>query len=374
MNRRLLAVSMAVTFFALAGCVSARARLQERYSQGLRPLTPVGLEQAGLTRLWEKDISEVTEGKKVKIQIKDAYLYDTALLVITADNFVYSFDRQTGEPLWLAQLPQALKAEPAYFNTKFYCVCGTGLFIIDSHGAVAAGGTWHFSVSKPLLVTDDYIYAVGSDGRLHKVDKLRLNDIWKSPANTESVIADTPILLEGMFFFGTEQGEVFALDRVTGGRRVELRGLGPIAGRIVTDGQYLYFGSADYHLHCCTTVGGPVWKKPTEGVMILPPVLAGDTLYAEFLRDGLLAVAKKDGGFLWRNADAKAFVASDAARVFAIAGTDEARELWILDAATGQATAQVDVKEFALAPRNLTGDGLVFLVGKSGRIVCLRAK
>lgn len=395
MNKRLLAVFLVVALALSFGCASARKKLEKRYAEGLKAFNRGDIESAGLSILWEQDLSgsttsEESKGKtgwslrralpwaakedKVQIEIVAAYLYEKTLLMITADNVVWAFDRQSGAPQWVTQIPQLVIFAPAYFDTKFYCVSRTQLFVIDNHGAVTVGANFPFSVSKPLYVMDDYIYAVGSDGMLHKVDKVKLDEIWTAAVRTESVITDTPILLEGMLIFGTMGGQVLAVDRVSGGRRLDMKGFGPIAGSIVTDGQAFYFGSADYHLYCYSTLGTPVWRIVTEGVMALPPVLAGDTIYAELVQDGLIAVSRKTGDIMWRNGGAKEFVSFDAAKVLSISVIDRISELWVLEAATGKRLSRIDVTEFPYSPRNTAGDGLVYLVSRKGRIVCLALK
>lgn len=375
MSKRHLALLIVLLFMAASGCASGRVTLEQRYEQGLKPFTPQGIGEAGLAVAWQQDLlsDPLKKGRKdTKAVITDIYLYEKSLLAVASDNLVWSFERQTGSLEWIAKLPQPLKFAPSYSDGRYYCVSGAQLYIIDSRGVVSLGSEFAFSVSKPPLVLDDYLYAPASDGNLHKVDRNRLAEIWAAPARTGSVISGTPIMLESMLVFGTADGQVLAIDRVIGGRRVDLKGLGMIAGEIVTDGQSLYFGSSDFHVCAYSSVGAFIWKAVVPGMMGKPPVLAGDVLYAELVGGGVLSLNKKDGAKLWINQDVASFASWDPSRVFVTAGTKNVRELWVLDAATGKPVSQVATGGLNLMVRNMAGDGLIFLAGADGRVVCLR--
>jgi|GEM_PF-2996621 len=383
MSKRVLGLA-AVMFLALPlGCATEKSALKKLYDGGLAPLTPMGLEQAGLVQVWEKNLREGLKNWEHKPEITAVWPYDETVLVATKDNMIYCFDRKSGAFKWLTVLGSQILQRPTFFDGSYYAASTTRLVTIDDRGYETVGKQFRFGVSKPLYVTDDYLFAVGSDGALHKIDRTELTEVWPAPARTSSVILGTPVLLEGMLIFGTSGGELIGVDRVVGGRRLEVSGLGAVPG-VITDGESLYFGTSNYYVYCYTTLGSRMWGTIVEGQVSKPLVLAGDRLYADVMGIGVTALAKKDGALIWRKVGAEKFLTTDGARVFAVASSpqtstgdprgESVRELWVLDAADGALLSRLDIHEFDFSPPSTSNDGFVVVATKEGRVVCLKAK
>jgi outer membrane protein assembly factor BamB len=281
---------------------------------------------------------------------------------------VTAFDRESGAILWLTQLAEPLKFAPTLFDGIYYAVCGQQLVTIDAKGQVTSRRRFTCSVLRPLVVIENYIYAAGSDGALHKVDRDTLTDVWTSAAQTYSVITDTPILVETMLVFGTEDGHVLGIDRVVGGRRLDVSGVGPVAGSIVSDGQMLYFGTANYYLYCYSRLGDLVWRAAAEGIMQEPPVMAGERLYAAVVSGGLIALERKDGSITWRNNGVQEYVSTNGSQVFA---TSSPRDMLAVDTGAGEIQTIIDTQSLVRAMKEMKRMGrqrLVFFVGKDGLI------
>ena len=76
--------------------------------------------------------------------------------------------------------------------------------------------------------------------------------------------------------------------------------VGPIIGSAVTDGNVVYFGSADHHLYAVQiTNGNQLWKYPTGGTIRSTPLLVGENIIV-YSGDGILYCLDKKGTLVWK--------------------------------------------------------------------------
>jgi outer membrane protein assembly factor BamB len=365
MKSKLLLVALLAAVMLPAGCASAKAKLELRYEEGLRPFTLLGIERAGMTTVWEQHLSSEMQVAKVR----KAYLFENQILVSTEDDFLYAFDRKTGELAWIAALPLQLKFRPTFHNGLYYGVCGNRLVDINERGEVNIGPVMKMSPSAPLIIVGDYMYAAGSDGAIHKLDMARLSEVWPSVTESGGPIVAAPILLGPYVVYGNTVGEVAAVDIVTSGRQMNYRARYSIAG-LATDEDYIYFGSTDFYAYCVSVNGTLRWKTIVQGPVAQAPVLSGDVVYVLPMGSGLHSLDKATGDILWKCKDAEMFLADGGGHVFVL-GPD--KELWLLDSEDGKTVERLEVSEFTVRPTSPYNDGLVYLISATGRIVCLRA-
>lgn len=367
MKARLLLVTLLAALITPVGCVSAREKLEARYAEGLRPFSVSGLEMANLEIVWEQDLTD----EKGKTKLKETYLLNDLLLVESDDEILYAYNRHTGDLAWLARLPVGLKFEPTAFDGKLYCTCGSRLIIINEKGIVTIGPKFPVSVSAPFAMTGEYIYAAASGGVIHKLAIDDLTDAWTSPAKTAGPVLNRIELMGPYIVFGSTAGEIVAIDIVTSGRQANFRARDSVTGGVAIDDAYIYAGSADFYVYSITVNGTLRWKQVVGGPVFQAPVLSGDYLYATVMGGGIQALTKQEGKILWKNYGAIRFLSDGGGDVFAMANQ---KELWVLDAGTGEVEARLDVAEFNIIPTNKSNDGLVYLVSKDGRIVVLRSQ
>ncbi|HEY0732784.1 MAG TPA: PQQ-binding-like beta-propeller repeat protein [Chitinophagaceae bacterium] len=75
---------------------------------------------------------------------------------------------------------------------------------------------------------------------------------------------------------------------------------GPLIGSAVTDGNVVYFGSADHHLYAVQiTNGNLLWKYPTGGTIRSTPLMVGENIIVNS-GDGILYCLDKKGKPVWK--------------------------------------------------------------------------
>lgn len=369
MVKHLLLLVLVVSVATSAGCVTAQERLAARYEEGLKPFTPLGIEQSALESVWENNLSGDT--KESRVEVRAVYLYDDTILVESVDLALFALDRRTGAGLWIAPLTHPLRVKPTLHDRRYYSVMGGHLATIDSKGMMTKGLRFPVSLSAPLMVTDQYFYAAGARGGVRKLDKNQIRDVWPTSVKTGGVILEQPTMMEDVVLFATTSGEVIGVDYITGGRRIDIRDRGSVFGGVVTDGTNFYFAASDYYAYGYTLLGSLKWHTIVGGRAEGTPLLNGNFLYVDTLTAGTAALATIDGTLLWQNASTKKVLATNGTEVLAVAGN---KELWVLDAMTGEMKDRLDIHEFKFMPVNTSGDGLVYMVSVDGKVNCLKVK
>ena len=177
-------------------------------------------------------------------------------------------------------------------------------------------------VSSPVHA-DGVIYFGGDDGNVYAVDEADGHQLWKR--KTGGPVAATPAIAGEMLYVGSYDGKFYALDRrsgaprwkfVTGGeRRFEAKGLHGmqpknqtiadpydvyLSSPVVVDG-IVYFGSGDGSVYALdATTGDLKWKYQTGDVVHASPAYADGVVYFGSWDSYFYAVDARTGTLKWR--------------------------------------------------------------------------
>jgi outer membrane protein assembly factor BamB len=156
-------------------------------------------------------------------------------------------------------------------------------------------------ISSPVF-KDNVIYFGGDDGNVYAVDAATSRQIWKRATN--GPVPAAPAIADGTVYIGSYDGKFYALNAQTGAlkwkfatngeRRFEakgLHGLQPkdqtiadpfdifLSSPVVANGA-VYFGSGDGNLYALdSTTGDLRWKFKTGDVVHASPALAEGVLF-----------------------------------------------------------------------------------------------
>jgi outer membrane protein assembly factor BamB len=295
---------------------------------------------------------------------------DGAVYVASLSGHLYALAQRTGEKKWEFKSRLPIASSPAVADGTVYFVSSVGsLAAIDAttgqprwtyateherrfearnlHGYSPAAQTipdaWDVYTSSPAVV-DGVVYFGSGDGNVYAVDAKRGVLLWKFA--TGGVVHASPAVVDGTVYVGSWDSRLYALDAVTGERRWAFEAgqdpaihnqVGFQSSPAVVDGT-VYVGCRDGHVYALdAATGRKRWDYPTSKSWVngTPAV-----------RDGLVYVGTSDSsrfialdartGRLRFNFDAKAYVFTSAAlagpRVYF--GT-HAGFLYALDAKTG---------------------------------------
>ncbi len=177
-------------------------------------------------------------------------------------------------------------------------------------------------VSSPAIA-NGLVYIGSSDGALYAVDQSNGQQKWKT--QTRGPIASSPAVADGLVFFLGFDGGFYCLDANTGARKwryatgyerrfeaKRLHGSTPaeqtvpdphdvfLSSPAVLNGR-VYFGSSDGNIYALEAKTGLLqWKFETKGQVHASPAIVGNTLYIGSWDSYLYALDVESGAEKWR--------------------------------------------------------------------------
>lgn len=270
------------------------------------------------------------------------------------DGHVYAVTAATGRQLWMTRTNGPVSSTPAVSGGIVYATSYDGrLYALDArtgerrftfrtqgerrfeakglHGFQPARQTFFdpFDVylSSPA-VADGVVYFGSGDGRVYAVDAASGQERWH--AQTGDVVHASPAVAGGVVHVGSWDGDLYALDAATGRERWRFQGgrdelihnqVGFQSSAAVADG-VVYVGCRDSKLYALDAATGKErWRYDNEGSWVVgSPAVANGRVY------------------------------------FA---TSDSRKFHVLDAATGKALASQTAGSYMFSSPTLAGDVVV---------------
>ena len=196
------------------------------------------------------------------------YLYVSGI-----DGFLYAFDGSAG-----AGAVQVAWRQPQFESEDMPPVVG-------GPGLDEAGG----------------IIAVGSeDGGLYAYNALTGESLHWSPFRTDGKVWSTPILRNGVAYFGSQDGSVYAVSLETGALVWRFDTGGAVVATPLVHKNLLIVGSFDRKLYALgLNDGQPRWQVEAENWWWATPVSSGRGIYAASM-DGNVYAVDDNGVLLWK--------------------------------------------------------------------------
>jgi outer membrane protein assembly factor BamB len=214
---------------------------------------------------------------------------------------------------------------------------------------------WKFKtageVSSSPAVEDDTVYFLGGDGAFYALDLKTGQQKWKYQAGQdlpfEAVKGDprtwdyflsSPVLVDDGVFFGSGDGNLYALNRKTGKLMWKFRTDGRVRASPAADGGVLYVGSFDRQFYAIESQTGNLkWRVQVGGPIQSSPAV-GDGLVYFGARDGYLhAVDAQTGQEAWKADHQGSWVVTSPAiaQGMVFAGSSDGEFVQALDTRTG---------------------------------------
>lgn len=317
--------------------------------------------------------------------------------IASLSGHLYAIDRTTGAERWNFKSRMAIASSPAVEGDTVYFVSSAGsLAAIDAsngqprwvyaieherrfearglHGYPPASQTipdaWDMWVSSPAVV-DGRVFFGSGDGNVYAVDATSGQLSWKFA--TEDVVHGSPAVANGLVYVGSYDGKFYAIDAATGQSRWTFQGgvdpsihnqQGFQASAAVVDG-VVYVGSRDAHVYALdATSGRKKWDYPTSKSWVnATPAVRDGLVYAATSDSSRFFALDAKTGRLRFNVDAKAYVFSSPALAGRLAyfGSHNGK-LYAVDATTG-----APAWEFQTEASRKNADGLLQPDGRLNR-------
>lgn len=238
-----------------------------------------------------------------------------AVIVASTSGHVYAVDRATGKQKWNADIKTRVTSTPAVANGIVYFAAFDGNFYAGDaatgalkwkfktegerrfaakhlHGMQPDTETmpdpWDCWLSSPAIA-DGVVYFGSGDGNVYALDDATGALKWKF--KTGDVVHASPAVADGMVFIGSWDSWFYALDAKTGAVRWKFKTgedaalhnqQGIQSSAAVSDGM-VYFGCRDSHLYALDEkTGEKRWAFDTKGSWVLasPAVSHGKVFFS----------------------------------------------------------------------------------------------
>lgn len=295
---------------------------------------------------------------------------DGVVYVASFSTFLYAIDQQTGQEKWKFKSSMPIASSPAVADGTVYFVSSRGaLAAIDAatgqpkwvfageyerkfeakglHGYPNSGQTipdaWDVFTSSPAVAHGKVYFGTG-DGNVYAVDAKSGILQWKFA--TGNVVHASPAVAGGTLFIGSWDGNLYALDAESGAQKwVFEAGRDPVyhnqvgfqSSPAVVDG-VVYVGCRDAHVYAIDALTGrKKWDYPTSKSWVnSTPAVKDGVVYAGTSDTArFMALDAKTGRLRWIF-DAKAYIFSSAALAgdLAFIGSHNGK-LYAVDTRTG---------------------------------------
>ncbi|MEQ8673404.1 MAG: serine/threonine-protein kinase [Aggregatilineales bacterium] len=184
------------------------------------------------------------------------------------DGRIYALVAANGRYLWEYDMGEAVRSRP--FVTNELVIAGS-----DSGEVVAlelsGNKKWGFRAKRGVMsspiVDDQGICFFGSfDGHMYAIDSGSGYSMWRF--RTTGPIVSSPAILDDLVYFGSTDGHFYAINAESSREKWKFNAESPIVSSPVIYKDNVYFGSNDGKFHCLDTNSGKEkWVYETKGAI-----------------------------------------------------------------------------------------------------------
>lgn len=153
-------------------------------------------------------------------------------------------------------------------------------------------------ITTNILPLDDTLLYGTASGAVVRLDRATGDPIWRF--QTGDAVFSTPIVSDGLVFFGSTDKKAYALRAGDGAFVWSYPTRDVISATPAVSGGNVYIASEDQHLYALDADTGKLrWDFTSGGAFVSPPVVVGDTLYVSNDDGGLYALDANTGSVRW---------------------------------------------------------------------------
>ena len=284
------------------------------------------------------------------------------------DGHLHAVDQETGREKWKFKSRMPIASSPA--------VDGATLYFVSSTGALAA---LDVETGKPKWV-------FGAEYE-RKFEAKNLHG-YPSPAQTIpdawDIFTSSPAVVKGKVYFGSGEGNVYAVDSLTGVLQWKFPTGDVVHASPAVSGNTVYIGSWDSRLYALDAdTGQQKWSfKAGEDPAVhnqvgfqSSPAVADGTVYVGCRDAHVYALDAATGRKKWDYPTSKSWVVgTPAVRDGTVyVGTSDSARFMALDAKTGRLRFNFDTKAYLFSSAALSG-GLAYVGNHNGKLYAIDAK
>jgi outer membrane protein assembly factor BamB len=159
---------------------------------------------------------------------------------------------------------------------------------------------WSFKtgneISSSPVVVNGIVYFGSTDFKFYAVDADTGEKLWDFTAG--SFVESSPAVSNGIVYFGSNDGRLYALDALTGKKIWDFQTKYPIKSSPAIANNTVYFGADDYCIYAVdATTGAKKWSFETGSHVMSSPVIANGILYVGTMDNACYALNAENGRF-----------------------------------------------------------------------------
>jgi outer membrane protein assembly factor BamB len=201
------------------------------------------------------------------------------VVYIGAVKSLYALNAKTGAKLWSYATGHSVYSSPAVANGVVYVgSVGNNIYAID---AATGAKLWSYDTAAPIYqasptVANGIVYANSYDS-LYALDAATGALRWSSGAVWGN---SSPAVANGVVYIGSFDGNVYALDAVTGDQLWSYTTGDEVLSSPAVANGVVYIGSTDGNVYALdAATGAKLWSYPTGGVWDASPAVVNGAVY-----------------------------------------------------------------------------------------------
>lgn len=232
-------------------------------------------------------------------------------------------------------------------------------------------------VAAPALSGDTLLIAAAN--QLHAIDRSTGQPRWPRPFEAEDRIWASPVVMDDLVILASLDHRLYAVKVATGVEAWRFEAGGGIASTPLAAEGVIYFGSFDGHLYAVGKDGRPRWPTPfLVGKWVWShPLYNAGTVYFGALNGVFYAVEAATGRERWHQDIGKAIRAAPALEAGVMAVATTAGGVYGMDPANGAMLWKRALSEdqSITTSADLVGDGgEIYIASEQGTVYALEAK
>ena len=153
-------------------------------------------------------------------------------------------------------------------------------------------------VLTQMIVDTTDIYFNTEIGSAYKFD-FRGRKIWET--HTRVPTRSSPVLINSLFIFGNDKGEIIALNAENGDSVYAVKIGGPFYSGLTVSEEIIYSGNNDGNLYAMKISNGEViWQFNSKARILMNPAIDDENVYFGNLEGEFFCINKKDGTENWK--------------------------------------------------------------------------
>jgi len=219
------------------------------------------------------------------------------------DRKFYALNARNGTLLWMNDKAiNRYKASPAVVNNIVYTIPTDGsVYAFDIKNGEIIWLTLVGKISESSPAIGDGIIAFGTDGgEIVALDSSTGKEKWRYDTGT-SDIKSSPVIADGIVFIGSNDGSVYALATDKGTFKWKYSTRDNVESSPSVKNGVVYAGSKDSSFFALdASTGKEIWKSQSLGPVISSPAISNNVVYFGTRNNFIYGLDASTGNMLWK--------------------------------------------------------------------------